>query len=119
MNRIAKCAAVATLAGACAMVMATPSQAYHGHNAAAAIGFGAGVLTGAAVANAANQGYYYGPDYYYGPGPYAYDAPAYQSYAYEPPPAYAYGDHGCWHVTDSSRGYGYWGACTPGSQAVR
>ena len=113
--------AAAALAGALALSAATPSYAEHGRNAAAAIGFGAGALVGAAAANAANDGYYgpaYGPDYAYDPG--------YAEPAYEAPPAYAYDqaptmvytagpgwDHGgqCWISTDQSRGYGYYGAC--------
>jgi hypothetical protein len=85
MNTFAKLATAAAVAGALAVPMATPSQAawrHHGGGAAAAIGFGAGALIGAAAANAA-----YGPDYYgYGPS-YGYD-----SYAYEPVyGAYDYG----------------------------
>ena len=54
------------------------------HNgAAAAIGFGVGALVGAAAASAVYPGYYdYGPDYAYATG--------YNSYAYEPAPAYYY-----------------------------
>lgn len=77
MNKFMKIAAAATVTGALALALATPSEAREGRNTAAAIGFGAGVLTGAAVANSANRGYY-GPDYYE-PG-YAYEP----SYAYEP-----------------------------------
>ncbi len=84
MNRIIKITAAATLTGAVALAMATPSQARHGWNAAA-IGFGAGALVGAAAASAAyNNGYYYGDGYAYEPA-YAY-AP---DYAYEPAYAYA------------------------------
>jgi hypothetical protein len=87
MNRIVKYTAAAALTGALALVAATPSQARHGRNAAA-IGFGAGALVGAAAANAAYNNGYYGPAYYgyaYAPGYYAYDAG----------PGYAYGstDH--------------------------
>jgi hypothetical protein len=120
MRNIAKFATAAALVGAMAMAT-TPSQAEHGRNAAAAIGFGAGALVGAAAANAAaNDGYYgpgyapsYGPAYYgggyaYEPG-YTYDAgPAYApAYAYEPPMA----PRKCWVSTDSSRGFGYYGSC--------
>lgn len=131
MRNIAKFAAAATFAGALAISAATPSQAAGGRHAAAAIGFGAGALVGAAVASAATAPYYggyYGPDYAYGPGytyygDYAYEpgytyapAPAYtyaapqprvgyESYAYSPAPAQ------CWVSTDSSRGYGYYGSC--------
>ena len=66
MRAFAKIAAVAALTGAIAVPMATTSYARDGRNAAAAIGFGAGAIVGAAAANAA---YGYGPAYYdYGPG---------------------------------------------------
>lgn len=112
MNRIFKYAVAATLTGALALAAASPSEARGGRHAAAAIGFGVGALVGAAIANA-NSGYYYGPGYYYAPGPYA------GPYAYEPEPVYvqpaprrAYrGGGGCWVVTDSTRGYGYYGPC--------
>jgi hypothetical protein len=117
MNRIVKYAAAVSVASICAVGFAGPSQARHWHHhyhyGAAAAGFAAGALLGAAVAS---NGYYYGPGYYYAPGPYAYE-PAYQAYAYGPP-AYApsvYRGGRCWHSTSSDRGYGYWGACTPGS----
>jgi hypothetical protein len=114
MNRILKYAMAATLTGALALAAATPSEARGGRNAAAAIGFGAGALLGAAVAGG---GYYGGPGYYgpgyYGPEPYA------GPYAYEPAPVYVqpvprryYRSGGaCWHVTDSDRGFGYYGSC--------
>ena len=120
MNRILKYAMAATLTGALALAAATPSEARGGRNAAAAIGFGAGALLGAAVAGG---GYYGGPGYYgpgyYGPEPYA------GPYAYEPAPVYVqpvprryyrsgggYGPNGgCWIATDTSRGYGYYGPC--------
>ena len=86
MNRMIKYAAAAGVAGVLTLGMAAPSQARYGHNAAA-IGFGAGALVGAAAANAANGGYYgYGRDYgydYAAPG-YAYAAPGYRAYAYMP-----------------------------------
>jgi hypothetical protein len=87
MNMFAKFATAAAVAGALAVPMATPSQAawrhHHGGNgAAAAIGFGAGALIGAAAANAAA-----GPGYY--DNGYAYDR-GYDSYAYDPAPAYEY-----------------------------
>ena len=92
------------LVGAIAMA-ASPSQARDGRNAAAAIGFGAGALVGAAAASAANNSYY-GPGYYE-PG-----------YAYEPAPVVTYSagpgwnhDGQCWISTDQGRGYGYYGAC--------
>ncbi|HET9617817.1 MAG TPA: hypothetical protein VHL34_20750 [Rhizomicrobium sp.] len=110
------------LVGAIAMA-ASPSQARDGRNAAAAIGFGAGALVGAAAASAANNSYY-GPGYYE-PG-YAYDRgyayePGYveePAYAYEPAPVVTYSagpgwnhDGQCWISTDQGRGYGYYGAC--------
>jgi hypothetical protein len=105
MNRMIKYAAAAGIAGALAIGMSAPSQAAHGRNAAAAIGFGAGALVGAAAASAANNSYY-GPDYGYG-GPYAYApgyaygpdyGPRYGAYAYAPNAvpgdAYAYAPAG-------------------------
>jgi len=91
MNRIIKFAAAATMAGALAVGMSSPSQARHGRNAAAIGGFAAGALVGAAAASAANG--YYAPDYY-APGPYAYE-PAYTydyapAYTYDYAPTYAY-----------------------------
>lgn len=87
MKTMIKYAAAATLAGALAVGMATPSQARHGRNAAAIGGFAAGALIGAAAASAANSSYYE-PGYYYAPGPYAYE-PAYEpAYVYEPAPSY-------------------------------
>jgi len=87
MNGFAKFALAATLTGAMAVAAATPGQARDGRNTAAAIGFGAGALVGAAVASSANNNYYYGSGYYE-PG-YAYE-PAYAGdyYAYEPAPTY-------------------------------
>jgi hypothetical protein len=119
MRTYLKYAAALALTGALAVAAATPSEARHGRNAAAAgIGFVAGALLGAAAA--ANSGYYDGPGFYYGPsyyGPGDYDA---GPYAYEPAPIYVQpaprryyrsGGGGCWHVTDADRGYGYYGAC--------
>lgn len=93
MNGFAKFALAATLTGAMALAAATPGEARDGRNTAAAIGFGAGALVGAAVASSANSGYYAGPGYYE-PGYYAYEpAPTYTYepgyYAYEPAPVYA------------------------------
>jgi hypothetical protein len=95
MNKFVKLAGGITLIGALALASAMPSQARNGRNAAAAIGFGAGALVGAAAAGAAynNNGYYgpgYGPSYY---GDYAYEpAPTYvvpdQTYVYTPAPGY-------------------------------
>ncbi|HXD46727.1 MAG TPA: hypothetical protein VN655_16485 [Pseudolabrys sp.] len=98
MNMFAKLATVAAVAGAMAVPMASPSQAaWHHHGdrgTAAAIGFGAGALVGAAAANAA-----YGPDYY--GADYGYD-----SYAYAPGPGYAYAPapaYGHRYVNSSNR----------------
>lgn len=95
MNTIVKYAAAATLTGALALASAMPSQARDGRNAAAAIGFGAGTLVGAAASSAAyNNGYYYGGDYayesgyVYAPGP-TYVVPD-DSYVYGPAPSYQY-----------------------------
>jgi hypothetical protein len=121
MKSIFKYAAAVALTGALAVAAASPSEARNGRNAAAAIGFGAGALVGAAAASAANNSYYYGPGYYdsgYAPG-YAYEpAPVYgggyyatDSYAYSPRP-----NRGCWVSTDSSRGYGYYGSCASSTQ---
>ncbi len=89
MKRMLKYAAAAGVAGVLTIGMAAPSQAAHGRNAAAAIGFGAGALVGAAAANATNYGYYGGPEYTYGESTYG------ESYAYAPrrsyAPGYAYG----------------------------
>jgi hypothetical protein len=118
MNIKTKLLTAAALAGVLAM-SATPGYAAHGRNAAAAIGFGAGMLAGAAAANAANGTYYDEPGYAYEPG-YA-EAPVYAAppaYAYEPerPMVYTAGpgwnhDGQCWISTDQSRGFGYYGRC--------
>jgi hypothetical protein len=113
MNPIVKKAAAAATLIAAIAVAATPSEARWSRGTAAAVGFGAGALVGAAVASS-----YYGPRYYYGAPaygyPYAYD----YGYAYEPvyqPPAYVgpnyYGAGGCWISTDNARGFGYYGSC--------
>ena len=90
MKTMFKFASAATLAGALALASMTPGHAEDGRNAAAAIGFGAGALVGAAAVNAGNNGYYYygapsyssygGPTYAAAPA-HVYDEPA---YAYEP-----------------------------------
>ncbi len=87
MKPIFKYALAATLTGALALAAASPSEARDGRNAAAAIGFGAGALFGAAVASSANSGYY-GPGYAYGPDYYVEPGYAYEGYAYEPAPRY-------------------------------
>lgn len=105
MKTFVKYAVAAAVTGALAFAAVTPSEARDGRNAAAAVGFGAGALAGAAIASSAN-GYYGEPGYVYGPG-YGYEP----SYAYEPAPVYVqpaptyyYGDsrstregnlHGC------------------------
>ena len=88
MKTILKYAAAVALTGALAVAMATPGEARNGRNAAAAIGFGAGALVGAAVAGAAYNGY--GPGYGYAPGYYAEPSYAYEEpgYAYEAAPVY-------------------------------
>lgn len=90
---VMKFATAAALAGALAAGVAMPAQAKNGRNTAAAIGFGAGVLTGAAVANA-NHGYYYGPRYYRG-------------YAYEPAYAYGYAEPGYVYARPGYGAYAY------------
>ena len=82
MKRMIKYAAMAGVAGVLAIGMAAPSQARHGRNAAAAIGFGAGALIGAAAVNAAGyRDYGHAPRYGYdrdsAPGYGAYDAYGY------------------------------------------
>ena len=98
MNTIMKYATAVALTGAIAVAAISPSQARDGRNAAAAIGFGAGALVGAAAASSAyNNGYYYSdPGYAYADPGYAYepDTYAYDSYAYEPAPQYRYGYYG-------------------------
>lgn len=97
MRNFGKIAMAVALVGAAALATATPSDARNGRNTAAAIGFGAGALVGAAAVSSANNGYY--GSGYYEPG-YAYDSgyvepgyayqPAYaDDYAYEPAPVYA------------------------------
>lgn len=97
MNKFVTFAAAATLTGAMALALATPSQARDGRNAAAIGGFAAGAVVGAAVANSNNgyyaerRGYYYDePAYAYEPAPrtYYYNDPSAPAYAYEPAPRY-------------------------------
>ena len=109
MNKCVKFAVAATMTGAFALALASPSEARNGRNAAAIGGFAAGAVLGAAIANS-NNGYYGGPGYYYQEPVYA------PGYAYEPAPVYVsprrgYRGGGCWIATDTSRGYGYYGAC--------
>ena len=89
MKTIMKYATAMALTVALAMAAVTPSEARNGRNTAAAIGFGAGAIVGAAAASSAYNNGYYG--YYSDPG-YAYDsdAYAYDSYAYVPAPRYGY-----------------------------
>ncbi|MBS0245899.1 MAG: hypothetical protein JSR61_04700 [Proteobacteria bacterium] len=106
MKNFGKIAVAAALVGATALATATPSEARNGRNTAAAIGFGAGALVGAAAASSANNGYYYGSGYYE-PG-YTYEPDyAYDGYAYEPAPGYMgpryYGYRGGNVSTDDSR----------------
>lgn len=114
MRNIAKLATAAALVGAMALAT-TPSQAEHGRNAAAAIGFGAGALVGAAAASNAYNGPDYAPGYYgrddgYQPGYASEAAPAYEpAYAYERGPMSA--PASCWVSTDNTRGFGYRGSC--------
>ena len=82
MKTILKYTTATVLAGALALALATPSQARDGRNAAAAIGFGAGALVGAAVASSNNGYYYREPGYAYEPHY------GYEGYAYEPAPTY-------------------------------
>ena len=76
MRTILKYAAGLTLTGALALAMATPGQAREGRHTAAAVGFGAGALVGAAAVNANRGTYARG---YYDPN---------DAYAYEPAPYY-------------------------------
>jgi hypothetical protein len=96
MNKFVKFAAAATMTGALALALATPSEARNGRNAAVIGGFAAGAVVGAAVASS-NNGYYYGDrGYYYGEPAYAYEPartyyyndPSAPAYAYEPAPRY-------------------------------
>ena len=87
MNKFVKFAVAATMTGAFALALASPSEARNGRNAAAIGGFAAGAVLGAAIANSNNgyydRGYAYEPGYAYQPG-YAYEP----TYAYEPAPVY-------------------------------
>jgi hypothetical protein len=120
MKTIWKVAMAVAVTGAIALTAATPSEARYRHRGAGiGLGIVAGALVGSAIVNNGYYGGYYGPGYYgpgyygsgyYGPGPYA------GPYAYEPAPVYmvprrVYRGGGCWHSTDSDRGFGYYGAC--------
>jgi hypothetical protein len=116
MNHLLTKGAVAAALVAAVGLAATPSEARCRGCGAAAAGFAAGAIVGAAATSS-----YYGPGYYYG-GPGYYDGPAYYGgpYAYEPAPVYSepayaaapvYRSGSCWHVTDDARGYGYYGSC--------
>jgi len=96
MNKFVKFAVAATMTGAFALALASPSEARNGRNAAVIGGFAAGAVVGAAVANSNNgyydRGYAYDPGYayepapvYYGPG---YDVGAVPAYPYEEAPRY-------------------------------
>ena len=120
--------ALAVAATMIVAAVAAPDQAdarwrgrHHGGGVAAGIigGLAAGAILGGL---AANQGYYYGPGYTYGPdyGPTYYGSRYYYGpgpFAFEPAPVYvrpvprAYRSGGCWIVTDSTRGFGYYGPC--------
>ena len=96
MKTLIKYATAVTLTGALAVVMATPSQARHGRNAAVIGGFAAGAVAGAAIANA-NSGYYYDDNGYYADPGYGYTyepepvyVEPYAAYYYEPAPVYRY-----------------------------
>ncbi len=103
MKTFMKYAVAAALTGAVVLAAASPSEARNGRNTAAAVGFGAGALVGAAAASSYNNGYYYDePGYAYGPG-YAYE-PAYEGYAYEPAAAPVYVNPGPGYY--SGRSYG-------------
>ena len=108
MNAILKYTLTAAVTGAVALAAISPGQARDGRNAAAAVGFGAGAVAGAAIASSANNGYYYGPGYYAAEPAYVNDQPA---YAYEPAPRYyrSYRGNSC--VTDGGYGRPDYGAC--------
>jgi hypothetical protein len=111
MNKFVKFAGGVTLIGALALASAMPSQARNGRNAAAAVGFGAGALVGAAAAGATyNNGYYYGdayayePDYAYAPDA-TYAVPD-DSYAYAPARSYQYYYPNRWQDEHSTNNFG-------------
>jgi hypothetical protein len=112
MKTIIKYTAAIALTGALALAAVVPGEARDGRNAAAAIGFGAGALVGAAAASAAhNNSYYYGSGYYAEPGYSYYSQPSYvyepapvytDPYAYEPAPGYYGSDATDWPGKDQS-----------------
>jgi hypothetical protein len=102
---LAALALAATIAVA-GVALPQTAEARGGHGGAVAAGIigglAAGAIIGSAAANNGDGGYYYGP------GPYAYQPePVYVA----PRRYYRGGGGGCWHVTDSDRGYGYYGSC--------
>ena len=102
--------ALALAATIAVAAVAAPQAAEARDHGAVAAGIIGGLAAGAIIGSAAaNNGYYGNGGYYYGPGPYAYQPePVYVEPAPRP---YYRGGSGCWHVTDSDRGYGYYGAC--------
>jgi hypothetical protein len=95
MNMVWKSAATAALLGAVALASATPGEARNRWVGPAAVGFAAGTVVGAGVANA----------YAYAPGT-RYVDPAYGAYAYQGDPAYgAYAYQGAAPVYASPRYY--------------
>lgn len=111
MSNITKGIAAVGIASLVALAAAAPAEARKGRNAAAIGGFVAGAAVGAAVASSNRN--YGGPGGYYGPTYYE-PAPTYYGggYAYEAAPTYyAPAPSRCWHSTDSTRGYGYYGRC--------
>ncbi len=113
MKRMIKYAAAVSVAGVLSLGMAAPSQAAHGRNAAAAIGFGAGALVGAAAANATTPGYYGGPDDTYG-RPYAYAPRRVYAPGYAYGSGYAPGDE-AYGYEPAGRGWSGSGCATQGS----
>jgi hypothetical protein len=67
MKTFLKITGAVALTGVIALAAASPSEARSGRNAAAAVGFGAGALVGAAAASSYNNDYYYGEGYAYEP----------------------------------------------------
>lgn len=85
-----------------ARVSSLPVEQVGCRGCAVGVGVAAGVIAGAAIANAARpRGYYDGPRYY-GPPP----GPAYYGR-----PVYAPAPERCWVETNPMRGTGYWTRC--------